>query len=390
MYYDDKLYIDFEYPDTLDINDDLIITQINDNIYYTTDKTFNSIIYDLLDTNKLNILYDNVGKLGYIKNLLLISSFVINNDSNEILNNYNIITILNDIKTNIINISKGEVIDIQYKIRNDRIIVFYTVCYEDNNNELIIEFNKYLLNDNNLITFITDSSYLATINYLASLSLYNKYTTKMYKDNVNVYLNDVILTYNKDTEDINIDLKVFGLFQFWSYKINNNTSVIVNSLTAANVIVDSDKFKLIIMVYDKEYNVLCEKIRYYDIVNTDDNTEIIESSISNTPNEFIVKHIDDQIYIDNVLTPILNLNKGNCYMFNQYHSSNFNNTLHINNYKQVEYYLNNKKTDYVKYNNSYDKNDNKYIKVYIPYNINYTTLYYSTNRNPSNGIINII
>jgi hypothetical protein len=190
-----------------------------------------------------------------------------------------------------------------------------------------------------------------------------------------------------------------GLYDKWSYKINENQSVIINNSNIANVTITlTTVYKLHIKFYNKSFEIIKEKLL---LIDPKTNLEANTHSIYDKTNTYVISVINNLLHIDNVKQDTITLKRGIRYIFDQNNTTNNlfplsiyttntnidDNSLYLTG---VNYYLNNIK----KPKNIYKYNINEYIYRYIEFIVPISspnTLYYNgLLHNNIGGVINII
>lgn len=398
--YTNEIQGNYVFPSTLNIQDinenNFIIKEIEGNVYYSQVTGSGQGIYTLLDNSVLNILHDNItGSNGDLLNVCLISAIKFPNAN--LISDYNN-AVAFDFKYAINATSVGSVIAVNPAYINNELIIFFTVVFKNEaNDEQKAESFKNILASNGVIAAMFNQSRL--IKYLPNFTPvenYLNYDTIILKKNINFYLIDVNALYNAN--NLTITIQTNGLYDKWSYKINDNTSVIVNNNNVVNVgITLTSVYKLYVKIYNKSFDMIKDKLL---LIDPNTNLEINTHSIFDMTNTYVISVINNLFYINNVVQDTITLSRGSRYIFDQNNSTNNQYPMSIYTATSindsflftdgVNYYLNNinKSKNLYKYN--IGDSTFRHIEFIVP-NTAPNMLYYNGFLHSNmGGVINII
>ena len=246
-----------------------------------------------------------------------------------------------------------------------------------------------------------DSNLLQTNPIFQSIILWPDYPIYKLNTNVDFTFCDFTSIYDINLQILNIKVYYVGPYSHWTYKINNNDSVLVNNNNNdINVNIGlNDSYNINICFYNNSYKKIGQKaLTMNHITNLEDN---IYSQHGNY-NVFTISVINNVFFVNNTQQHTLTLYKNNTYIFDQNNTSNNfsplgfylsnNNISNAELYNiNVKYYINNSEISRKYYINNIANSYNKYITITIANNIIINTLYYLNQFIPNTGgIINII
>tara|TARA_Y100000389_G_scaffold204629_1_gene258457 strand:- start:11832 stop:13055 length:1224 start_codon:yes stop_codon:yes gene_type:complete len=399
--YTNEIHGNYIFPTTLNIQDinenNYIIKEIEGDVYYSLVTGSGQNIYTLLDNSNINVLQDKItGTNGDILNVCIISAIKFPNANLD--NDYNN-AIGYDFKYAINNTSVGNVIDIKPTNINNELVIFFTVVFktEPSDEQKANSFNSILINNGLIVSMFNQSNLIKNLSNFTAVELYATYETVILKKNVNFDLINVNALYNAG--NLTITNNTIGLYDKWSYKINENQPVIINNSNIANVTITlTTVYKLHIKFYNKSYEIINKKLLLIDPTT---NLEANTHSIYDITNTYVISVINNLLHINNVQQDTITLKRGVRYIFDQNNTTNNQfplsiyttnanideNSLYLNG---VNYFLN----DIKKLKNIYKYNISEYIYRYVEFTVPINapnTLYYNgLLHNNIGGIINII
>jgi hypothetical protein len=398
--YTNEIKGSYIFPSVLNIYDinekNILIKEIEGEVYYSTVSESGESIYTLLDNSVINVLQNSItGKNGDSLNVCVISAIRFPNANINV--DYNN-AVAFDFKYAINRISLGNVISINAVNESDGIVIYFTVAFknESTDEQKANDFNDILISNDLIVLMFNQSNLIKNLTNFTSVEKYINYDTIILKKNVNFYLIDVNTLYN--VGNLMIRIQTDGLYDKWSYKINENESVLVSDDVVNINITLSQVYKLYIKIYNKSYDIIKDKLL---LINPNTNLEVNTDSIFDLTQTYVVSFVNNIFYINNIERGNITLSQGYRYIFDQNNSTNnqypmsiYTTDLNIDDtslFKNgVSYFLNNIKNTKELYKNNIGDKTFRHIEFIVPF-ITPQTLYYNGLLHSGiGGIINII
>jgi hypothetical protein len=390
----------YVFPTQLNLQDinknNKIVREIEGDVYYANVTESGQSIFENLDNSINNILKDQIyGGQGNLLDYTLKAA--INFPNANIHTDFNN-AVAFDFKLAINTASSGHVVDIKPEQISGNLIIFFTVAFSQNNFDSASKFNISLFNNIQVTNMFNNTKLIKKMPNFDNRIKYIDYDNIILKKNVYFYFIEVISLYN-NVDTLNITLQTLGLYHNWSYKIDDNTSVMVNGSDVVNVnIVLIGVYKLYIRVYDKSYGLLGDKLL---LINSSTDLEVNTNTIFDVDDTVIISVINNLFYINNVQQDSMTLKRGISYTFDQNHSSNVSFPMSIYTKNEniddvsiytdgVCYFLNNVNITKNKYKYEIGDNTFRHFKFKIPSTAPNTLYYNGLLHNNIGGTINII
>lgn len=353
---------------------DIIIRIIDNELFYTDDTTMSN---DAVYTQILNNAGDD-------KNPNII--FYIKIDTNNLLYNINNFLIW-DLVLQINITSKGFVTNISKVVNNNVVLLKIILSYDNVNIKDVLTFKNNLSNTVFYNNILTNTIYAKYNNEINNSLVYNTnpYNILFINKKIDFYLIDTLVSYDFTNKTLDIMLKHIGKLECWSYNINNVISDTVKNTNKITVPINLyNDYVLKITVFNSgNKSILRERCYSFDL-SGNKSSIVSPMALSVLSNIYIVNVNSNKYIINNSENNgVLNLKKNNFYYFDQINDSNMSYPLGIflndskTLYEHAIYCLNNKSVTPITYLLNFNKSMSRYIYLYIPKNINVTSLNYN-------------
>ena len=398
--YTNKIQGSYIFPSVLNIYDinekNILIKEIEGDVYYSTVSESGNSIYTLLDNSMVNVLQNNImGKNGDLLNVCVISAIRFPKANIEVdFNN----AVAFDFKYAINIISLGNVIAINAVNENTDLVIYFTVAFKNESTDVkkADNFKNILINNGLITSMFNQSNLIKNLTNFKLVEKYINYNTIMLNKNVDFYLIDVNTLYNAG--NLTITIQTNGLYDKWSYKINDNTSVVVSNNVVNINITLTDVYILYIKIYKKSYDTIKDKLL---LINPNTNLEVNTHSIFDLTHTYVISFVNNLFYINNVEQDNITLCRGSRYIFDQNNSTNnqypmsiYTTKLNIDDaslfISGVSYFLNNIKKTKKLYKYNIGDNTFRNIEFIVPLFAPNTLYYNGLLHGAIGGKINII
>jgi hypothetical protein len=388
------------FPSVLNIQDineqDIKIKEIEGNVYYSVVSGTGDTIYTLLDNSIINVLQNSItGTNGHALNVCIISAISFPNANIDVdFNN----AIAFDFKYAVNLISLGDVIALNAVNINTGLVIFFTVAFKSEpiDEQHANSFNNILISNSLITSMFNQSHLIKTLTNFTVVEKYINYDTIILKKNVNFYLIGISTLYNAGS--LTITIQTNGLYDKWSYKINDNTSVVVSN----NIVNVSVTLTTVYTLYIKFYNKSFEKIKdKLLLIDPNTNLEVNTHSIFDLTQTYVVSVVNNLFYINNVGQGSITLSRGTRYIFDQNNSTNnqypmsiytTNSNINIGSLYSngINYFLDNIKQTKQLYKYNIGDNTFRHIEFIVPISAPNTLYYNGLLHENIGGTINII